>query len=222
MWERIAAALHSIFSLFVKPKIDGLAETAAIRRSSFRAIVRFRADDYARKGHLEEDAARGMAQRVIEELEPSLDFSKLEADSKEIRDRIERAVTLNAVPLSTWVIVSELSKVGKFDARIPANFEFRDCRGTVHSGQARPFALQEHFLFQKPFIFTPPPGGHGLPPDAYVTTDASSMAEERLKQDKIKVTRFEVSENSGDGFFGDWMTYSNVSHSQLRQTRQSG
>ncbi len=200
----ISAILHPV-KWFATQKVEELATTIAIRRVVFREIVRLHVEQYLQQGGsdlgLDADRARGVQEKIIEQLQTSFDWTKVNPEDQNVRTEIAKAVTMAVLSTSVWVTLKMLRAKEPFDAKHSVVLEYRDGFGSTHHSTTYVAAIQKYFLFFKPFAFSVlSPGARTPVVSARLTPDVSAMVDERLKDEKVELLYFSVTPNPPDPF----------------------
>jgi hypothetical protein len=200
----LSAILHPI-KWFANRKVEELGNTIAVRRAVFREIVRLHFDRYVHESgdeKLDPDRARGLREKVIEQEQIRFDWANSDPEQENVRSTIAKAVTMAAVPAPIWVALKELRAREPFDPSQCFVLEYRDQKGSTHHSTTFVAGLQKHFLFHKPFVFSPPSTSSiGAPlVAASIHHEVSKMIDERLKDEPAGVSRFEQTPGMPDLF----------------------
>jgi hypothetical protein len=200
----ITAILHPI-TWIATQRIEELGVKLATRRAVFREMVRLHVEQYLQQGGsdvgLDVDRARGVREKVIDQLQHRFDWANVDPEDQIVRSEIAKAVTMAVVPASVWVMLRELRGKEPFDPKHSVMVEYRDGKGSTHHSSTYVAAIQKNFLFFKPFAF----GGPSSPTDRPVvsgrlTSEVSTMVDERLKDERVELLRFHISPNAPDPF----------------------
>lgn len=200
--ENIMSGILHPITWFANRKVTELATTMTVRKAIFREIIRLHFDWYTHTSaadKLDSDRARGLAAKVAEQLEPQFDWSTVNPEGQDVREEVAKAVTMAVVPTDTWVTIRELSDRDSFNPSHFVVLSFRDGTGTTHYSTVRVAAIQDHFLFIKPFVFLGPETREG--PSAIVarvSPRVSAMAKARLGPEQVELLKFQLSATSPD------------------------
>jgi hypothetical protein len=148
---------------------------------------------YVQEGReaLDPDRARGLAEKIIEELQNHFDWLKTTPEDQIVRSEIASAVTMAVIPTSVWVQLRELREREPFDPNLSLALSYRDGRGTEHHATTVVTMLQRSFIFFKPFaFFTPTPGSASVL--ARLSPEVSAMLDARLKSEHVEVLQFDL------------------------------